>query len=89
MAPRSASGRLAARARLPSPDPAPSPEPAPSPQLAAPATPPIGRREALERLGRKDEARAVAARLAVTWQRADADFPPAAELRALEGRLGR
>ncbi|MFO0582255.1 MAG: protein kinase [Anaeromyxobacter sp.] len=43
--------------------------------------------QALERLGRRDEARAVAARLAVTWQRADADFPPVAELRALEGRL--
>ncbi|MFT3913533.1 MAG: protein kinase [Anaeromyxobacteraceae bacterium] len=45
--------------------------------------------QALERLGRLDEARAVAERVAVTWRRADADYPPAAELRALRDRLGR
>jgi hypothetical protein len=39
-------------------------------------------------LGHRDQARRAAAELASIWRRADPDYPPLAELRALEARLG-
>jgi len=63
-------------------------QPAVSWRLWCPPQVAILEAEALERLGRRAEARQAVARLLQTWKRADPDLPQLVRARALQKRLG-